>query len=240
MSRNNIYSIVASLLCLISVTIQAQTLTRYEYWFDDDFANRESGGISGSESVVNTSIETEGLTNGIHKINFRAQQSDGKYSAVTTSFFFKLNGGEATHLEYWVDNDIAHSKIIEGKLASDGKDYIFVSDLDLGNISPGHHRLYCRAISGSKRTVSAVTTTPVMVKLREYGDETVVKYSVAIDDDTPTVYNVKDPRSIVTIPHTLDARGLREGKEHRIDMKFYVVRYGVELKVDVSFIFTSA
>lgn len=224
MSRKNIYSIVASLLCLISVTIKAQTLTRYEYWFDDDYANRESGSLTGSESVVNTSVETEGLSNGIHKINFRAQQSDGKYSAVTTSFFFKLDGGEATHLEYWVDNDIAHSKIIEGKLASDGKDYIFVSDLDLGNISPGHHRLYCRAVNSSKTASSAITMTPVMVKAYIGGDAKLMQYTIAVDNETPKTFGINENGSDLVISQSIDVNQLPVG-DHTLKMSFWNTYY---------------
>lgn len=291
MSRIIINLIRLCLLCMLPCLTWAQSLTQYEYWFDDDFNGRVSGSLSGTDAIFKSSISTDQLDNGIHKFCFRAKQSDGKYSAITSSLFLKrpsaqnsvveywfddnfeqresmnissteeeqelsfdlrdntkypmgfhklnmrlniegegvsavysaevlkLSAGKATQLEYWVDDDRANRKTISGSVASDG--YIFSTELDLSDITPGYHLLHCRAVSGSKRTVSAVTTTPVMVKLREYGDETVVKYSVAIDDDTPTVYNVKDPRSIVTIPHTLDARGLREGKEHRIDMKFY-------------------
>ena len=236
MSRKRLYSLFACLLCLLPVLIQAQSLTRYEYWFDDNFSGRVSKSMSGTDKLVNLSIDTEQLDNGVHKFSFRAKQSDGYYSAVTSSLFLKrpaaqnsvmeywfddnidqresmsisntedeqtfeldlrdnakypwgfhklnmritlegggesaiysspvlkLSAGKATQLEYWIDDDFAHVHTISGSLASDGQDYLFVNDLDLGDVSPGHHRLYCRAVSNSKRTVSAVTMIPILVK----------------------------------------------------------------------------
>ena len=212
MSRKTIISIFACLLSLIPILTQAQTLTKYEYWFDDNFSGRKSGNLNGTTKLVNTSIATDGLDNGVHKFSFRARQSDGYYSAITSSLFLKrtaatssqmeywfddnfdqresisignteaeqsleldlrdntkfpmgfhklnirvtmegegesavysspvlkLSAGTATSLEYWVD-DRSNVYTIEGRLASDGKDYIFINELDLGDISPGHHRL---------------------------------------------------------------------------------------------------
>ena len=36
MSRKTIYSLLVCLLCLQPTLTQAQSLTQYEYWFDDD------------------------------------------------------------------------------------------------------------------------------------------------------------------------------------------------------------
>lgn len=291
MSRKITTLLWLCLLCMLPCLTWAQTLTRYEYWFDDDFGGKVSGSLSGTDKVFKSSISTDQLDNGVHKFSFRAKQSDGKYSAITSSLFLKrpaaqstvmeywfddnieqresisigsteeeqemtldlqdnskypmgfhklnmrlniegegmsaiysadvikLAAGKPTKLEYWIDNDRAHSKTVSGKTATGG--YLFTSQLDLSGVTPGYHLLHCRAVSSSKRTVSAVTTTPIMVKLREYGDETVVKYTVSIDNADPVAFNVKEPDSIVTIPYTLDARGLQEGKQHRLDMKIY-------------------
>lgn len=292
MSRKTTTLIWLCLLCMLPCLTWAQSLTQYEYWFDDDFGGKVSGSMSGTDAVFNSSISTDQLDNGVHKFSFRAKQSDGHYSAITSSLFLKrpsaqssvmeywfddhfdqresisisstdeeqemtlnlqnnekypmgfhklnmrlniegegmstvysadvlkLSAGKATKLEYWIDNDQAHSKTISGKTATGG--YLFSTDLDLSGITPGYHLLHCRAVSSSKRTVSAVTTTPVMVKLRDNSEGLVMeRYTVAIDNGTPVAFNVKEPDTIVTIPHTLDARGLQEGKQHRIDMKFY-------------------
>ena len=293
MSRKSLYICVTCLLYLLPALSFAQSLTLYEYWFDDDFDNRISSSLSGANAVVNTSIDANQLDNGIHKFSFRAKQSDGKYSAVSSSLFLKrtaaqgsqveywfddnfdqrdsldilnteeeqelsldlrsntkypmgfhklnmrvtlegegesaifssdvvkLSAGKATRLEYWIDDDIAHSQTIEGKPSTDGTRYQFLSDLDFSGVSPGYHRLYCRSVSTSKITSGAVSMTPIMVKPKDYGKVTIEKYSVAIDNEEPIMLNVKKPDIEVGIPYTLHARGLDAEKQHRIDLAFY-------------------
>lgn len=286
MSRKTYISILACLLSLLPILTHAQSLTKYEYWFDDNYSGRKSGNLSGTNKLVNTSIVTDGLDNGVHKFSFRAKQSDGYYSAVTSSLFLKrtaatssqmeywfdnnfdqresisignteeeqsfvldlrdnakfpmgfhklniritlegegestvysspvlkLSAGTATALEYWIDDDIAHSHTFEGHLASDGKDYFFVSDLDLGDVSPGYHRLYCRAVSNSKRTVSSVSMTPIMVKsmYNANGDVKMASFSFAVDDENPVTVHVTDSRDELKLnPYTIDMRDLDIG-----------------------------
>lgn len=290
MSRIIINLIRLCLLCMLPCLTWAQSLTQYEYWFDDDFNGRVSGSLSGTDDIFKSSISTDQLDNGIHKFCFRAKQSDGKYSAITSSLFLKrpsaqnsvveywfddnfeqresmnissteeeqelsfdlrdntkypmgfhklnmrlniegegvsavysaevlkLSAGKATQLEYWVDDDLANRKTISGSVASDG--YIFSTELDLSDITPGYHLLHCRAVSGSKRTVSAVTTTPVMVKLRDNSEgATMLSYTIAIDEGAPIEFPVVNKREIVTIPHTIDTRSLSIG-EHTLKASF--------------------
>ncbi len=224
MSRKSFISIVASLLCLLPALTYAQSLTRYEYWFDDDFAGRVLGNLSGASDAVSLSIGTDQLENGIHKFSFRARQSDGKYSAITSSLFLKLSGGKASQLEYWVDGDYEHARTISGELASDGKDYKFITDLDLGNLSPGHHRLYCRPVSNSRLTVGAVTSMPIIVKSRyaniNPSSVAVTHYSIGIDNEEPTIVSLPNPDADYTLKDGYDARRLSAGT-HQLKLKFY-------------------
>ena len=89
MSRNKFINLIACLLCLLPTLTYSQSLTTYEYWFDDSIGSRQSGSLSGTNTVVKLSVGTDQLDNGVHKFSFRAKQSDGKYSAVTSSLFLK-------------------------------------------------------------------------------------------------------------------------------------------------------
>ena len=304
MSRINHHILWIGLLCMLPCLTWAQSLTQYEYWFDDDFSGKVSGSLSGADAVFNSSISTDQLDNGVHKFSFRAKQSDGHYSAITSSLFLKrpsaqssvmeywfddhfdqresisisstdeeqemtlnlqdndkypmgfhklnmrlniegegmstvysadvlkLSAGKATKLEYWIDNDQAHSKTISGKTATGG--YLFSTDLDLSGITPGYHLLHCRAVSSSKRTVSAVTTTPIMVKLRDNSEGlTMISYTIAVDNGTPTEYPVANKKETVNIPHTLDARSLSLG-EHTLKASFKN-SLGVSTKIEQPF-----
>ena len=89
MRRTRLYQILICLLCLFPVWSQAQSLTQYEYWFDDNFSARKSAGLSGYEADIDVGIDASRLGNGLHKLSLRVQQSDGMYSPVTTHYFFK-------------------------------------------------------------------------------------------------------------------------------------------------------
>ena len=105
MSRKSLYICVTCLLYLLPALSFAQSLTLYEYWFDDDFDNRISSSLSGANAVVNTSIDVNQLDNGIHKFSFRAKQSDGKFSAVSSSLFLKRPAAQGSQVEYWFDDN---------------------------------------------------------------------------------------------------------------------------------------
>ena len=289
------YRYLACLLCLLPTLTHAQTLSKYEYWFDDNFSGRHSVSLSGTDVVVNKSLSTEGLDCGAHKFSFRVRQSDGKYSAITSSMFLKrpaakssvmeywfddnfdqrdvisisstedeqafeldlrdnskypwgfhklnmrvtlegggesavyssgvlkLSAGTASTLEYWLDDDRENIHTIGGSLASDGQDYLFVSDLDLGAVTPGHHRLYCRAVSNSGKTASAVTMTPIIVKSRyniSSADAKVTQYSLSIDDETPVVAKLGNPDNDIVFEQDFDVHDLTPGT-HTLKAKFY-------------------
>ena len=66
MSRKSLYICVTCLLYLLPALSFAQSLTLYEYWFDDDFANRIPVSLSGANAVVKTDIDANQLDNGVN------------------------------------------------------------------------------------------------------------------------------------------------------------------------------
>ena len=163
MRRNHISCLWIVLLCLLPILTDAQTLSRYEYWFDDDIGSKQWGSLSGTDNEVDLAIDATHLDNGIHKFSFRVRQSDGMYSAIRSSIFLKTTPGEATRLEYWIDGDISTRKLFDGQRISDG-DYIINDSLDLSDVSPGVHRLFLRGRGPNTKVVSAVTSVPIFVK----------------------------------------------------------------------------
>ena len=227
MSRKITISLWLSLLCLFPIQSMAQTL---EYWFDDLYDLRNTTPIATSDAEQELNLDLRDNTKfpmGFHKLNMRV--NTGRFpSAVSSSAVLKLAAGNISQLEYWVDDDIANRKIansktISGKASNDGgSTYQFFDNLDLTDVTPGYHRLYYRAVSNSLRTTSAISMTPIMVKsLYNNASKLMMKeYSIAIDGGQPMTLPIANPKDIVNIPYTLDARGLSEG-EHNIEMSFY-------------------
>ena len=296
MRRIIIQGLLSCLLALFPGLMLAQTLTNYEYWFDDNFAERQTGTLSSTVDAVNIDASARSLSQGIHTLNFRAKQSDGYYSSVTSSTFIKIAVGLGNKLEYWIDDDISKAVMIEGSQDTDGSyefitsldmravspglhrlnmrprsssgktagsittadfikistgvadkleywidgdrstvqviegsqssdgSYVFVKELDLGDVTPGYHRLYYRAISSTDLTASAVSMTPIIVKSRYYHDPnepvTVDQYGIAVDNGTMAMYDVANPRDTITQTHILDASKLSPGN-HTVKATFW-------------------
>ncbi|MBK8369352.1 MAG: PKD domain-containing protein [Bacteroidetes bacterium] len=109
-------SFILSLLILFSKIILGQNnISKYEYWFDNDYSNTTITSISPTNQLnLNSIVPTAGLSNGIHVFNFRAQQTNGKYSTVVSQFFYKTTQVSSvsriiTEYEYWFDNNYSNA-----------------------------------------------------------------------------------------------------------------------------------
>lgn len=206
-------------------------VTGLEYWIDDDLAGAktiECGAVSGEYTFIND-LDMRDVPMGYHVLNVRARSnSHGTTSAVSSTGFLKVGTGGTTRLEYWLDDDDKNIRQLTGEQIADG--YIFIKNLNLGSVAPGQHRLYLRARNSSGQMRTAVTMVPVIVKLNYgpyYGVEdgttntaTVNKYSITVDNGTPSYYNVPNPKHLVTQQHVLDARELTAGN-HTLKAKFW-------------------
>ena len=135
-------------------------LTNYEYWFDNDIDNHfHTRSLNGTVTTIDTEISTEELSIGLHSFHIRVQQSNGAYSPVSTTYFMKYggSGGTAKKLEYWFDDDIAHSQEMTIPTAVDDEGNTIMT-LNLTDFPVGYHQLNYR-VSGSH--LSAINTAGV-------------------------------------------------------------------------------
>lgn len=155
-----IQGLLACLLALLPGGLVAQTLTGYEFWFDDDFAGRKTLTTSGSYREIRLSTDTYFMPVGVHKISFRVRQSDGYYSAISSSLFLKRVSAEATTLEYWFDDNFDQR---ESRVISDTQEEQQLS-LDLRSNTlypPGFHQLKMR-VTVAGQGVSTVCSAGVL------------------------------------------------------------------------------
>ncbi|MBR6187812.1 MAG: S8 family serine peptidase [Prevotella sp.] len=197
----------------------AGTLARFEYWFDDETPGNKTITLNGTEDVIDSEIDTEALTVGVHTLHVRAIQTDGEYSCspVSTTLFFKRPIGTANQIEYWFDDDRDNIGMVSGTL--DGQKYEFISDLNLDDVTPGHHRLYLRAVSGDKKVVGAVTSVPVIVKSLYAGDATMASFSIVVDDKT-VAFGPLASEKVVNFSYVLDVSELSLGT-HQLKTTFW-------------------
>jgi PKD repeat protein len=91
----------------------------YEYWFNNDFANKTRTSVTQTQQLlINELIPTTGLTNGINTFNFRSFDNLGMYSSVLSHFFYKPSAlqnntnPEIVAYEYWLDNDYVNAVVV--------------------------------------------------------------------------------------------------------------------------------
>lgn len=222
MSRKTITQLWLCLLCLLPLQAMAQTL---EWWIDDHYDQLTTTSIAATDAEQELSLDLRDNTKfpfGFHKLYMRVI-INGKPSAIYSSGFLKLSAGKATKLEYWIDDDQAHSTTITGEVSNDGSTYQFLDDLDLGNVTPGHHRLYYRAISNSGITSSAISSTPIIVKSKYYVENaeelTVREQAYWFDDDEPVVEYIARPKNDVKQSYAFDTRKLSDG-QHTLHIQY--------------------
>ena len=89
-------------------------LTQYEYWIDRNFVDRQS--VISSNETINLNIDVATLNKGIYYFNFRAKDSDGKWSAPVTQYFYipetVVTDNKIIAYEYWYNqSDSAKTRV---------------------------------------------------------------------------------------------------------------------------------
>ena len=135
-------------LLLLLCGAQAQDITQYEYWTDDDYAGRSVASYAGGD--ISLSISTEQLSAGIHYLNFRAMRSDNVWGHYYRYLYYipvisqtqSTDAGNMT-LEYWLDDNIVDK---DSKAVGDGNVSLTI---DISTLSPGVHYFNCTPITES-------------------------------------------------------------------------------------------
>lgn len=190
--------------------------TQLEYWFDDDVENKVllDGQAVSDGFIIDNQLDLSGLSFGLHRLNFCATSSDGtNKSSLITCTVMKTGSGPVTKLQYWFDGDFSKRRTISSQAGDGLADIIFANDLNISGISPGHHRLYYRGISDNGLTSTAVSSTPVLVKINygNEGDAKMASYSLIIDNDSVVSSGSMSATKEAVLNYTLDTGNLKEG-----------------------------
>ena len=218
MNRKHLFGLLAFLLVLPPLTIQAQRLTGYEYWFDGKVGSRVSKSLSGYEADIETNIATQHLSGGLHTLYMRFKQSGSEYeySPVTSQIFFKHNADEGGKIEYWFDDDISNSATVS--LPSTAIDDTVNVALTMANAIKfplGFHQLNIRVSTEGKSLSNIYTTHVLKVPSGEidaieywvdgdYSTRKTVEGHVASTDDKAYIFtNPFDLSGVPSGPHRI-------------------------------------
>ena len=131
------------LACLLALTAAAddRTLTAGEYWIDNNHNQRTTVDI-GSDGLMQFVLDASTLSEGLHTLHYRAQDSEGSYSPAQAWLFYRIKATETgtQTLDYWVDEGNHETRAVADGQAA------FV--LDASSLSEGLHLLHYRILSG--------------------------------------------------------------------------------------------
>jgi hypothetical protein len=122
-------------------------IASYEYWIDDDYANRivvDAPAEEFEEHNINAALDISTLSPGVHYYNVRVLGSDEKWST-TQRYIFSIpataSGSTPKNLkniEYWIDDDYANKvrkPIVDDEYTTDGA----FASIDMTDYAPGVH-----------------------------------------------------------------------------------------------------
>ncbi len=208
----------------VVLKVSSGNVDKLEYWVDDNYLGKKTIDVYQGNDVMAHFIKDLDLSHlpmGVYRLNYRAYSSTGSAATAVGSVPVIVSTGTTPKVEYWIDDDFKHSKMLEGKAVSGG--YHFSQDVDLNGVSAGAHRLNYRIVMADGKAKGAVSSTPFIAHSRYDGDGSdavLTSYSIAVDDQEPVSYDMIGTPYLQDITHIVDASSLKAGS-HTVTAKVW-------------------
>ncbi|MEZ4807717.1 MAG: T9SS type A sorting domain-containing protein [Flavobacteriales bacterium] len=152
---------------------QAQNITGYRYWFNDNAADITvvdlgAAPVYDTEFVLNSST----LAPGHHLATIQMRDADGLWSAPWSQHFVQ-RGTTVNGIEYWFDDDVAGTTTTS---VTPGAAPLITTPLDAGDLPVGFHTVTLRTVDGQ-----GVRSVPYTVHFTRNGGA-VTGYEYWVDD----------------------------------------------------------
>jgi len=170
------------------------TLEGYQYWFNDDFANRTNVQVAPTQQLLlNQTIPTSGLSAGINVFHFQSYDNSGKHSSIISSFFYKASPLEnhsdpkIVAYEYWLDEDVDNAVVVNTPVQQQAD---INGLLPMSALSNGVHAFNIR-FKDDKGLWSSVTTQLFFKQQQQAVTQNVMTgYRYWLDDDFASAVHV--------------------------------------------------
>jgi len=168
-----------TLLCYMTAVAQGPTVTKCEYWIDQQFDSRTTVTMTGAE--WNSSIDISALRAGLHSIAFRVADNNGLYSSALTKNFLLVQGigtgdNSLQTYEYWFDQKFDAKK--SGTIPTGG---VINIDEDISALNYGLHSIAMRVVDKNGVVSSALTKNFLLVQGTGTGDNSLQTYEYWFD-----------------------------------------------------------
>jgi hypothetical protein len=165
----------------MTAAAQGPTVTKCEYWIDQQFDSRTTVTMTGAE--WNSSIDISALRAGLHSIAFRVADNNGLYSSALTKNFLLVQGtgtgdNSLQTYEYWFDQKFDAKK--SGAIPTGG---VINIDEDISALNHGLHSIAMRVVDKNGVVSSALTKNFLLVQGTGTGDNSLQTYEYWIDHD---------------------------------------------------------
>ncbi len=199
----------------------AGELQQYEYWLDNEYANRTVTDCTGTEQTPALTVDVSSISDGVHFFSVRALDANGHWGTVTRTLFSLPAAAEATAVgelaqyEYWIDDDYDNRTTTE----CTGSEATPVLTLDVSTLEAGSHYLNVRAQDANgewgvvERTMFSITSAGGDTEAAE-----LAKYEYWIDNDYENRVAADCSGSEASPSLTIDVSSLSPG------VHFYNVR----------------
>jgi len=166
------------LLWMMALLSYSQSISKYEYWFDQNESAKVQRTASGNN--VNLSLDVSNLSVGLHAFVFRAQDSQGRWSAPSTNYFVRAAitspNNRISKYEYWFDQN-HNSKVQQSNSTG-----VINLELDVKNLSKGLH-MFCYRAQDTNGRWSAPLTSFFLVAETSAANNKMTKYEYWFDQN---------------------------------------------------------
>lgn len=188
---------------LLGATVNAQSISEYRYWWDDDLSTLTTTSVSTGQALdLATELSTTALGIGHHNLTIQVMDENGDWSIPYTTVF--VQNGDMIGYEYWFDDDIASSTV---QTTSESNLQEINTTIDVSSLSAGIHKISIRTL-----TNNGESSVPFTQFFKISGGD-LVSWEYWFDDDVNSVIqeSVSPPQSTLDLVDNLDASGLDDG-----------------------------
>lgn len=158
---------------------QAQGISQYEYWTDDNYDGRSL--VKSTSGEISLDISIEALDAGVHFLNFRAAGSKGDWGHYYRYLFYIpaqqiKSESQVKRIEYWLDDNYS------------AKAYLAIGEelppVSLDDLASGIHYFNCRTIDDSGQPGNITRSMFFVPRMQTEPEKETLEYEYWLDDDT--------------------------------------------------------
>ena len=198
----NRFRLVFPLLCLC-LNCMAQGGIGYEYWFDQDTDNRQTG--QSSDGKVSLSLDVGKLQLGLHTLTLRASDAKGSWTVPASTFFIKTNvhqnGNSIKKYQYWIDGNLNDA------ITTNATGQTVSLNIDAASLDYGLHALSFRA--QDDWGFWSAPSTHFFIHATPSSENRLTQYEYWIDGNTTNLQRVSSDNGLIQL--NVDASSFDDG-----------------------------